>query len=100
MRIFKAARQAAKHEPRHTFQLWGMEYQRPQSNARQLYRNGDVCAWCRYIVKPRDGLLWYGWTLGDTVVLLGVVAIMAPLVLLWIDFIGIGLDRCLTAMGC
>lgn len=99
MGIFKTARQAAKHEPRHTLQLWGMEYQRPQSNARQLYRNGDVCAWCRYIVKPRDGLLWYGWTLGDTVVLLGVAAIMAPLALLAIDVWGAAFDRCADRLG-
>lgn len=98
MGIYKTARQAAKQSPRHVYQLWG-EYKRPESNARSLYRNGDVCAWCRYIVKPRDGLLWYGWTLGDTVVLLGVAAIMVPLALLAIDVWGAAFDRCADRLG-
>ena len=45
------------------------EFKRPQSNARRYYRNGDACLWCRYIIGPReDGILSYGWTVGDTVV--------------------------------
>lgn len=80
MQNIKAARQAAKHEPRHDFPVWGMESPHLVSTAREHYRNGDICAWCRYIIPPRDGLLWYGWTIGDTVTTLAVVAFMGLLV--------------------
>lgn len=94
VRIYGAARQAAKQEPRHVYPLWG-DWKRPESNARKFYRNGDVCAWCRYIVKPRDGILWYGWTVGDTVTTFAVVAF------LWLlaQAIGFGVDGYLDAMG-
>lgn len=98
MTIYKAARQAAKQEPRHVYPLMGV-YRRPTSNARSLYRNGDVCAWCRYIIKPRDGLLWYGWTVGDTMVAIAVAAMMAALFALAVDAWGVAFDRYLDSVG-
>lgn len=76
------------------YPLWG-EYKRPQSNALALYRNGDVCLWCRYIIAPRDGLLWCGWTVGDTVTTLAVAAFM------WLigQAVGYGIDGYLAVMG-
>ncbi len=93
----EAARQAGKHEPRQTFYpLWGMEYQRPQSNARKFYRNGDRCAWCRYMVKPRgDGILAFGWTIGDTVVSLAAAALFVALAIQ----VGNALDACMAGLG-
>lgn len=85
---------------RQDYPLWGMEEPRRVWNAHSLYRYGDARLWCRYIVKPREGkYMWMGLTVGDVVTALGVAAIMAPLVLLWIDFIGLGFDGYLSSVG-
>ena len=90
------------HEkPRYSpYPQWGMDEPRRVWNAHSLYRYGDACLWCRYIVKPREGkYLWMGLTVGDVATALGVALVMAPLVLLWVDFIGIGLDGYLDSVG-
>lgn len=89
--------QPPKYSP---YPQWGMDEPRRVWNAHSLYRYGDACLWCRYIVKPREGkYMWMGLTVGDVVTALGVAAIMAPLVLLWIDFIGMGIDGYLDSVG-
>lgn len=91
----KAARQAAKQEPRHVYPVWGMETPHLVSTARKHYRNGDCCMWCKYIVAPRDGLLWYGWTVGDTIVTL----VCVGLFLLIGEAVGMAFDGYLALAG-
>jgi len=95
MQNIKAARRAAKHEPR-LYPVWGMETPIRTSNVHSLYRYGDMCMWCRYIVAPRPTrLLEMGWTIGDTVVLLAVLAFMGLLV----HVFGMGFDSYAALMG-
>lgn len=104
---------------RHDFYpKWGMEEPRYVSNAHKLYRYGEKGILTRYIVPPADvidqrrrakgkrllgnrayELLRMGVAVEDVVIGLAVGAIMAPLVLLFIDFIGIGFDGYLDAVG-
>jgi hypothetical protein len=95
MQNIKAARRAAKHEPR-LYSVWGTETPVRTSNVHSLYRYGDMCMWCRYIVAPRPTrLLEMGWTIGDTVVLLAVLAFIGLLV----HVFGIGFDSYADLMG-
>ena len=104
---------------RHDFYpKWGMEEPRYVSNAHELYRYGERGILTRYIVPPADvidqrrhakgkkllndtayELLRYGVAVEDVVIGLAVGAILAPLVLLWGDFIGIGFDCYLNSVG-
>lgn len=96
MQNIKAARRAAKHEPR-LYPVWGMETPIRTSNVHSLYRYGDMCMWCRYIVAPRPTrLLEMGWTIGDTVVLLAVLAFMVPFMLY---LVGPATDACIASLG-
>ena len=90
-----------KNPPKYSpYPQWGMDEPRRVWNAHSLYRYGDACMWCRYIVKPCDGkYLWMGLTVGDVVAGIGVGLLLAPLVLLFSDFIGIGFDGYLNSVG-
>ena len=112
MQNTKAARRAAKHEPR-LYGQWGLEEPRYVSNIHELYRH-EVGLLNRYIIPPADvidqrrrkagkpllgntayELLRYGWTVLDTIALLAVVAFL----LLLAHAVGIGIDGYLEAMG-
>ena len=97
---------------------WGIEEPSYASNAHELYRYGERGILTRYIVPPADvidqrrrakgkkllndtayELLRYGVAVEDVVIGLAVGAILAPLALLWVDFIGIGFDGYLASVG-
>ena len=84
---------------RHDFYpKWGE--QKPEWNGWSFYRHGHKSLLDRYLIKPRPTpLLCNGLTVLDVLVGLAVGAIMAPLVLLAIDVIGIGFDGYLDAAG-
>ena len=104
---------------RHDFYpKWGMEEPRYASNAHELYRYDEKGILTRYIVPPADvidqrrrakgkrllgntayELLRMGVAVEDVLIGLTVGALMALLVLLWIDVIGIGFDGYLDAVG-
>ena len=113
MQNIKAARRAAKHEPR-LYEQWGMETPRYVSNVHELYRH-DVGLLNRYIIPPADvidqrrrkahkpllgdtayELLRYGWTVLDTIVLLAVLAFMVPFTLY---LVGPATDACIASLG-
>ena len=96
MQKTKAARQAAKHEPR-LYEQWGMEEPRYVSNAHSLYRGGQRDLLMRYIIAPSDRarVLNMGYTVLDALLSIGVAAFM----LLLAHAIGMGLDGYLDSMG-
>lgn len=100
------------------YPVWGMEEPRLVSNAYELYRYGERGFLTRYIVPPADvidqrrrakgkkllndtayELLRYGVAVEDVVIGLAVGVILAPIVLLCIDVVGIGIDGYLDAVG-
>ncbi len=112
MQNTKAARRAAKHEPR-LYGQWGMEEPRYTSNVHELYRH-EVGLLNRYIIPPADAidqrrrkehkpllgdtayeLLRYGWTVLDTAVMLAVLAFLGLLV----HVFGMGFDSYADLMG-
>ena len=96
MQKTKAARRAAKHEPR-LYEQWGMEEPRYVSNAHSLYRGGQRDLLMRYIIAPSDRarVLNMGYTVLDALLSIGVAAFM----LLLVHAIGAGLDGYLDSMG-
>lgn len=96
MQKTKAARQAAKHEPR-LYPLVGMEEPRREWNGWSLYRHGRQDILDRYVITPKPGVpvLEYGVTVLDLLACAGVAAFM----LLLVHAIGAGLDGYLEAMG-
>ena len=96
MQKTKAARRAAKHEPR-LYEQWGMEEPRYVSNAHSLYRGGQRDLLMRYIIAPSDRarVLNMGYTVLDALLSIGVAAFM----LLLVHAIGMGLDGYLDSMG-
>ena len=96
MQKTKAARQAAKHEPR-LYEQWGMEEPRYVSNAHSLYRGGQRDLLMRYIIAPSDRarVLNMGYTVLDALLSIGVAAFM----LLLAHAIGAGIDGYLDSMG-
>ena len=96
MQKTKAARRAAKHEPR-LYEQWGLEEPRYVSNAHSLYRGGQRDLLMRYIIAPSDRarVLNMGYTVLDALLSIGVAAFM----LLLVHAIGAGLDGYLDSMG-
>jgi hypothetical protein len=113
MQNIKAARRAAKHEPR-LYEQWGLEEPRYTSNVHELYRH-EVGLLNRYIIPPADvidqrrrkahkpllgntayELLRYGWTVLDTAILLAVLAFMVPFALY---LVGPATDACIASLG-
>ena len=96
MQNIKAARRAAKHEPR-LYEQWGLEEPRYMSNAHSLYRGGQRDLLMRYIIAPSDRahVLNMGFTVLDLLITVGVVAFM----LLLGNAFGMALDSCADALG-
>ena len=96
MQKTKAARRAAKHEPR-LYEQWGMEEPRYVSNAHSLYRGGQRDLLMRYIIAPSDRahVLYMGFTVLDLLITVGVVAFM----LLLGNAFGTALDSCADVLG-
>lgn len=85
---------------RQDYPLWGIEEPRREWNGHSYYRHGVKDPLDRYLIKPRPTpLLCNGLTVLDVLVGIGVGLVMAPLVLLFIDIIGIGWDGYLDAVG-
>ena len=96
MQKIKAARRAAKHEPR-LYEQWGLEEPRYVSNAHSLYRGGQRDLLMRYIIAPSDRarVLNMGYTVLDALLSIAVAAFL--LLLAWA--IGAGIDGYLDSMG-
>lgn len=96
MQKIKAARRAAKHEPR-LYPLVGMEEPRREWNGWSLYRHGQKSILDRYLITPKPGVpvLECGVTVLDALLSIGVAAFM----LLLVHAIGAGFDGYLDSMG-
>ena len=102
MALENAGRGNRQVKPRpQMYPLLGIEEPPREWNGHAFYRHGVKDMFDRYLITPRPGSYWLmnGLTVLDVLCGLAVGFLMAPLVLLFIDVIGIGWDRCLTAMG-